>query len=60
VWGTAARLRTLQFSSGERTRLACWRWALAIANFSFPEYCGEAPQWAREARALPGFFRRAE
>ncbi len=29
--------------------------AVAIANFSFlQEHCGEAPQWAREARALPG------
>jgi len=34
--------------------------ALAIANFSFREHCGEAPQWAREARALPEFFRPAE
>ena len=39
-------------NSGERTRLACWRWRPAIANFDLNVF-GEAPKTAREARALP-------
>jgi hypothetical protein len=49
---------------GERTRLACWQWRLAIANFLFDivrtKACfGAAPKAAREARALPGNSQRA-
>ena len=49
--------------SGERTRLACWRWrhrhrGLSCApspnSLGLHEDCfGEAPKPAREARALP-------
>ncbi len=47
-------------ASGERTRLACWRWRPAIANFRSrlrrrrKFRLGESPRPARESRALPG------
>ena len=41
--------------SVERTRLACWRWRPAIADFS--EDCfGETPKPIRETRVLPRFL----
>jgi penicillin-binding protein 1C len=47
-------------SSGERTRLACWRWRLANANLDFRRLrlpgkvrFGGSPKPARESRALP-------
>ena len=46
--------RAVRFSSGERTRprvLAMSPWP--SRSSAFEEHCGEAPQWAREARALP-------
>ena len=56
---------------GERTRLACWRWRPASANFNASRPWlitagkadfGEAPKPAREARALPrtsGYLHRS-
>src|SRR6266849_3350967 len=38
-------------TDGSRTRLACWRWRLAIANFK--DCFGGTPKPTRETRALP-------
>ena len=44
-----------QIGSGESTRLACGRWRLANDFLVEQEkHFGEAPKFAREARALPG------
>src|SRR5205823_5910404 len=62
--------KTNRINSGERTRLACWRWRprhreLLFSEFASPDkaHSARAPNGAREARALPGsrrgrFFRQ--
>lgn len=41
------------WKSGERTRLAD---RSPVGRLGQEEHFGEAPKWAREARALPGVF----
>jgi hypothetical protein len=43
---------------GERARLACWRWRLAIANFSSQHFGEGAEMCTRGACVLQVFTRR--